>query len=269
MEAPSGLGQPIATNRNARVAHIRKFVCQPPERGQTLRLLEIADPPTTLGEWPRVACVDNAATAEDVDSLLKEHASTMGCEVIANLVWTSSEALVVCSKRLKCRPDPVDGGAMADPSVMAQAETLGITGSQQGVIIQLQRALEANTRLYMSGHQTQMAERSSAAREQRELTALMGSLLKDSWSAAHAANMELDRQRERQRKELDQAALMVREATATEAADEESGARADLIRMVGSALTQALPFIVSAVGKMMTEQPPSMAANAPPAASAE
>lgn len=262
-ESSSGLGAPNATNRNARLAHIRKFVCSPPERGHTLRLLEVADPPTTLGEWPKTSCVDNAATAADVDALVRDHANTMGYEIQANLVWTSETGLVVVSKRLRCKPDPVDAASL-DPSLMAQSETLGITGSAQGWMIQQQRALEAHARLYMSGHQTQLAQASAQARDARELAGLLGSLLKDSWAAAHAANVQLDLQRAQQRKELDQAAKLVREATDAAAGDEESSQRAELMEMIGGALSKALPFIVQHVGKMMTEPAPANT-NATPA----
>ncbi len=160
-----GLGAPIGVNRNARVAHIRKFVCVPPARGQTLRLVAVEDPPTVLGEWPRAACEDNGVTAEEVDARLREHADATGQETQANLTWCSAENHVVCSKRLKCKPESSPESPL-DPAYMAQAEALGIDGTNKGNAIQLSRALEGQIRLFMSDAQTQRAEARAMQRQQ-------------------------------------------------------------------------------------------------------
>ena len=268
MSMDSGLGAPIGVNRNARVAHIRKFVCVPPERGHTLRLVAVEDPPTVLGEWPRAACEDNGPTADDVDARLRDHSNTTGQETIANLTWCAENNMVVCSKRLKCRPDSAPESTM-DPAMMAQAEALGIDGTNRGNAIQLSRALEGQIRLFMSDAQTRRAEDRARERQNIELFQTMGAMVRDSWTAAHQANAEADRLRIQQRHELDKAALAIREATNSDADTEESGARAELIRMVGGALTQALPFIVSAVGKMVTEGAAKAAAIPPTEVAAE
>jgi hypothetical protein len=246
MEAAS-IGPVPGAGRNARVSHIRKFVCSPAnERCAVLRLVAVEDPPTTLGEWPRVACEDNGSTAEDVDALLREHTQTAGREVIANLVWQSHEGHVVYTKRLRCVPD-----ATQDPGSMAQAEAAGLDGSRRADDMQRQREHEAAMRCYFSAHQTQSAQAIALMREQRELVVALGGMLREQYIATHQANVAQDRLREERRRELDEAAIQLREATDVEAGAEESGARAQLIRMVGDALTQALPLIVNAAGAMM------------------
>jgi hypothetical protein len=231
-----------STNRNARVAHIRKFVCVPPERGEVLRLVTLESSPTVLGEWPKVACVDNSSTPEDVDALLRDHAQAIESELQANLVWQTAEGLVCCSKRLKCRPDLQPG----DPSQIAQAEALGIVGTQQGWIIQSQREREVMMRSYFSAHQIQINQYNA-------MVQTLGQLANESMVNAHRANLELDKLRAQQRHELDRVALLLRDATGSE--DGETDARAQLITQIGGALTQALPFIVQQLGKLLTEPP--------------
>lgn len=254
MEEAQGIGAPIGANRNARVAHIRKFVCAPPERGAVLRLIAVDDPPTVLAEWPRAACIDNGSTATDVDGLLREHATTCGVVTIANLTWISTEGHIVCTKRLKCAPDAAEGGEM-NMGDAAAMNALGINSTREGGILQMQRGLEASMRMYHAAHQTQIAQGSAQAREARELCSTLGSLLKDSWTAAHQAHLELDKLRASQRAELDRAAVMVRDATESAAGDEESEASAEFIRTIGSAIGQAMPFIVAQVAKKFAEVP--------------
>lgn len=263
----TGIGAPIGTQRNARVAHIRKFVCVPPERGHTLRLVAVEDPPVVLGEWPKVACVDNGSTADDVDALLRDHATTTGTEVIANLAWQSVEGLVVMTKRLKCKPEP---SADTDPAAMAQAEAAGLDGSRRADQVQLQREREAFIRSYFSAHQTQNAQYIQLAKEQRELITTLAGCLREQYSHTHQANLAIDKQRAELRRALDEAASEIREAEASADDGGEGGARKELIEMVGKALGQALPFIVQAVGKMMAEAPAANAnATAPHASAAE
>ena len=264
MDSTGTLGAPVGTQRNARLVHIRKFACNPPDRGHTLRLVAVEDPPTVLGEWPRIACQDNASTAEDVDSLLREHANAgEGAELVANLTWQAEDGLVVMTKRLRVKPERNE-----DPASMAQAEAAGLDGSRRANEIQLQREREAFVRSYFSAHQTQNAQYIALLREQRELVTTLTTALRDQYSHTHAAHLALDKQRAEQRRALDDAAEQIRNNV--DATAEESGARADLIKMVGGALTQALPFIVQSVGKMLTEQPANAnAAAIPPAAAAE
>lgn len=262
---PTGLGAPIGSNRNARVAHIRKFVCVPPERGHVLRLVAIDDPPTVLGEWPRVQCADNGITAEEVDAFLREHANATGERVTANLTWCAENHLVVTTKRLKCEPEANSESALVDPSDKARMEALGLDGSNKGNAVQLSRALEGQIRLFMNDAQTRRAEDRAQARVNIELVQTMGAIAREGWAAAHAANIEADKLRQQQRRELDQAALAVRESVDSES--EESGARAELIKMVTGAFVQALPLIVNGVSKMLAEN--SNAAAPPPAAAAE
>lgn len=257
----TALGGPAnPSNRNARVAHIRKFVCVPPDRGAMLRLVTLEAQPTVLGEWPRTACQDNGTVAEDVDAMLREHANAVAAELSgelqANLIWQGEDGTIVCSKRLKCRAEIT----MGDPASIAQAEALGIVGTQQGWMLQSQREREVMMRSYFSAHQVQI-------NQYNVLVQTLGNIANEQMLNAHRAQLELDRLRAQQRRELDGYAMQVREAGGADSA--ESGARAELINMVGNALTQALPFIVQHVGKMMTDAPANANTAPAPAAAAE
>jgi len=267
MSSTDGLGAPIGVNRNARVAHIRKFVCVPPDRGHTLRLIAIEDPATVLGEWPRAQCEDNGVTAEDVDARLRDHANTVNAETAANLTWCAENHLVVCSKRLKCKPDSPIDSAM-DPASAAQAEAWGVNGSVKGEALQLGRALEGHIRLYMTDAQTRRAEDRARDKMQIELIQTLGTMVREGWTAAHQANAEADRLRMQQRRELDAAALQLREALPE--GDPENEARGELINQVGAALTQAFPFILQHVVKALAQVPDNANATPlPPASAAE
>ena len=239
---PTTLGP---TNRNARVAHIRKFVCVPPPRGHTLRLVTCEDPATVLGEWLREGCEDNGSTPEDVDQRLREHADTIQAEVVANLVWQTETGLVVVTKRLKCKAD-IDPAGM-DPAQAAQAEALGIVGTKEGWFIQAQRHQEAMMRSYFSAHQTQIGQGNA-------LISILGGMLNEAQMNAHRAHLELDKLRAQQRLELDKMYEQLRESEPdnSNADDPEGGARADLLRQLGGALTQALPFVIAQVAKQIS-----------------
>jgi hypothetical protein len=260
--------QPIATGRNARVGQIRKFVCVPPERGQVLRLVTIEDHPAVLGEWPRLACVDNGHTADDVDMLLREHANTIGQEAMATLAWTAEGGFIVCQKRLRCRPDASQDGPM-DPAWVAQAEALGINGTREGRELQSQRATEAMIRLYMSGHQQLAVERNQLNRHSLEMVSMLGGLLKESWAANHAAQLELDRVRAAQRLELDKWADELRareespESIAKAAQNEVIEMAVDLLKPVAPVLAQALlqKFVINdGAAPVVQSAPPPAAA---------
>lgn len=250
---PTTLGP---TNRNARVAHIRKFVCVPPARGHVLRLVTCEDPATVLGEWLRDACEDNGATPEDVDQRLREHADTAQAEVMANLVWQTESGLVVVTKRLKCKAE-IDPAGM-DPAQAAQAEALGIVGSTQGWFVQAQRHQEAMMRSYFSAHQTQIGQGNA-------LISILGSMLNESQQNAHRAHLELDKLRAEQRTQLDRMYDQLRDVEADNSntsGDSEGDARADLLKQLGGMLTQAIPFVIQQVAAQIAAPP----AVVPPAA---
>lgn len=250
----------VSPTRNARVAHIRKFCCVPPERGALLRLLTCEDPPMTLGEWLRDQCADNASVPEDVDMRLREHASTTGVETNANLVWQSGEGGVVASKRLRCRPDS-DPMAGTDAASM---EALGIVGTEQGKALQYQRHHEAMMRLWME--QFRLLSQQQTQQNQMLLHHTM-----ESHRAAHQAHLELDKLRAQQRRELDQVAIAMREQIANDngGADPEKAARADFIRQVSGALLQAAPALIEMIADryLAGDEEPAAAAPAPPKAS--
>jgi hypothetical protein len=212
----------------------------------------------------RGQCDDNGVTAEDVDARLRDHADTTGRDTEANLTWCAENSTVVCNKRLRCKPNNAAESTL-DPSMLAQAEALGIDGTNKGNAIQLSRALEGQLRLFMADAQTRRAEDRARERLQMEREQMYGTMIKDAWTAAHQANLENDKLRHQQRRELDQAALQLREAVETDGAgDDETEAKTEMIKMVTGALAQALPFIVAQVQKMMVEAPPPANTNGAP-----
>jgi len=238
------------SNRNQRLIHVRKFACNPPTRGHTLRLVTIEEPPMVLGEWDRVACADNGATAEDIDGRLREHADTAGQPIGATLSWNAEDGQLLQSKRLNCKPalDPT-----LDPAEAAKMEALGINGTELGKRIQDQRHHEAMVRSYFSAHQTQVAQQQQMYREttqqQHQMISLLGSLLKDSYNSNHTAQIELDKLRMEQRVQLDR--LFERIRTSDDGGDPESKVRGEFMAEAGKAVIQLLPFIIEKVGEML------------------
>lgn len=248
----------VSSPRNARVAHIRKFCCLPPERGAVLRLLTCEDPPMTLGEWLREQCADNGGIPEDVDMRLREHASTTGVETLANLVWQSGEGGVIASKRLRCRPDS-DPMAGTDS---AQLEALGIVGTEQGKALQVQRHHEAMMRGWWE--QFRLLSQQQTLQNQMLLQHLM-----EAHRATHAAHMELDKLRAAQRRELDQYALAMRQSADNDnGGDPEKTARAEFIRQVTGALIQAAPTLIELIATQLAgddgDDPPAPQPAQPP-----
>ncbi len=263
----SGLGSPIGIgkNGNARIGHIRRFACNPPERGHVLRLMTIEEHTSTLGEWRREQCVDNSATADAIELSMREHAETMGIEVTGQLSWLDSGQLVVCSKRLKYRPEAVEG-------LTAEADAMGITGTLQGASIQAQRLIEFMFRTLMGNLQglqaesrSMMVQQRETAREHRETMQMLATMVQQSWQTQHQGAVQMDKLRAVQRGELDQMYLKLRElaADAESSDDPEVKAKADFYKHVGSAMEVALPFLAQVV---MTKMGISMDGEAPAAA---
>ncbi len=279
-------------NHNHRVGHIRRACCNPPDRGQILKLVTVEESPITLGEWTRIACQDNAATALLIDQLLQEHADVTGEQIAANLVWTQQDGVTVTTKRLRCKPESAqDVELIGDPNAPASAEAMGIDGTTKGQIIQRQREHEYAMRSYFSAHQTQIAQGTAmfrehrewatdAIRETRELAVTLGSLLKDSWQANHSSQVELDKLRQAQRIEMDRMHLALRESAneldEAEAEAEASSkatpqdAKSQLYAQVGKALEVAMPFVVQAAmaqfaGRLGGGMPQAEATPEPPA----
>lgn len=247
MQAVTGI-----TSHNARLAHIRKFVMVPPARGAVLRLVTCEEPPCVIGEWTREECVDNSATAVAVDEALREHTQTVQEHTTANLAWSSGEGHVVAGKRLKCGYEP-EG---MDPALAAQAEALGINGTQQGVMMHQQTVLERQLRLYMAGHQ-------SNQQVALGLVNTLGSMLQQSYAAQHKLHVELDAARAKQRTELDEMIEQLRDAEGGPTSP-EAEAKAELVVQAGEALKQVLPLVLNGVMMKLLGIPPGALGNAPP-----
>lgn len=241
----------MITSHNRRLAHVRKFVCNPPTRGDTLRMATVEERPTVLGCWSRMECEDNGSTAEVVDGALQEHANTVQDEVQATLVWTDEGGGIVSSKRLRCRYAPQSD----DPNEPVMSEALGLNGSQQGTLLQTQRALEGHTRLYLSAHQTQIGMFQGLVRDlfaqQRDLIAMH-----------HKAQMELDAQRAKARRDME---AMYEQIIPSD--DPERDSKVALIEQIAEPLGRALPMLLTAaMQQLMASNPQPANGNAPPAA---
>lgn len=245
--------QPVArlTSHNARLAHIRKFVMVPPERGRMLRLVTCEEPPAVIGEWTREQCADNATTPVDVDELLREHTQTMQSETIATLAWQSAENTVVTSKRLKCAYE----AEVLDPSLAAQTEALGINGTAQGATMQTQVALERLVRLFMTGSQANQ-------QTQLGLISSLGGMVQSSWAENRKLQAELDSARAKQRSEIDQLVEALRDVGG-EAPDPEKEVKAEILSELGGQLAKVLPHLVVHFLQQRAQQPSNT--NAQPA----
>lgn len=247
----------LITSHNRRLAHVRRFTCNPPARGVELRLVTCEDPPQALGSWTREECDANGSTAELVDATLQDHAQTLQEEVTATLAWTAKDGSIVISKRLRCRYAPDE--ASGDPQDAVRSEALGITGTQAGTLLQTQRAMEASLRMYISAHQTQIGTMQALVHElftqQRELLALH-----------HRTNLELDNQRHKQRAQLDALYDRLLDAeTANDSGDPEKDAKAALIEQISEPLAKALPLLIgAAVQQFMAPKQASAPAVATP-----
>lgn len=241
--------------RNARLAHLRKFVCVPPERGHTLRLITCEDPPLVIGEWQRAACQDQLSAAEEIDTRLREHAQTQQLEVHANLVWQTDENAIVVSKRLRCRPEQ---DAPIDP---AQAEALGVLGTEQSDRVLRARHHEGMMRMWFQAfrehQQLQLEDRRDLQRQmgevQRqsfEMNRLLAKMLEEQTKVSHAAHLDLDKLRAQQRRELDQTAERVRDMLDKKPdEDPEKSARGRFIDQVTQIFVSAAPTVVEVLAE--------------------
>lgn len=224
------------TSHNARIGHIRKFVCAPPERGHVLKLVSIEEPPCVLGEWSRSACVDNGSSAVDVDARLTEHTQTIQEDLKFTLTWLAEDGTLIQTKRLACRYVPEVGG----DDFAAQSEALGIIGTERGLVVQMQRHTEAMTRTYLSAHQTQVQMLGTLVRD-------LGGMVNAAHTASHTAHAELDKQRLLHRKEIE---LIADQAIPAEV---EGDAREEMMKQVVPMVMQALPLIMKGAMTMVSQ----------------
>jgi len=220
-------------SHNARLAHIRKFVMVPPQRGHTLRLVTIEEPPCVIGEWTREQCVDNGATALDVDSTLREHAQTMQTETTANLVWQDEAHQLVVHKRLKCAYEAEN----LDPSAAATMEALGINGTAAGNLQHAQTINERVLRLLLTSLHT--SHQSNVSQNATLLASLQAS-----WSENRKIQAELDAARAKQRAEIDLYVDALRDAEGGEPVDPEKQARAEVLAEMGAEISKVLPHVL-------------------------
>lgn len=248
------------TSHNARIGHIRKFVMVPPERGHTLALVSIEDPPCRLGEWTRVECAENGSRAIDIDGLVDEHTRALTADCSFTLAWIDEQKQLVTSKRLNVRYR-----SETDDETTQKFEALGIVGTQQGALMQHQRLYEALTKTYLSAHQTQVAmanERENRAWQAQERQAMLfekilgtlGNQLIETHKLNHAAHIEQDKQRIVFRREIEDI---------TDRAMSDAGGDSGLLEKALPLLQQAIPALVQ--GFMGAMQAKAAAAAPPPA----
>jgi len=248
------------TSHSARINQIRKFVMEPPKRGVALRLLTAEDPPQTLGEWAREEASGNGALPQEINGLLVDHCTTVQRHTEAVLAWQAGEASgpVVSSKRLRVRYEP------EDVEDFAEAEALGITGTSQGQVMQMQRHHEVMARSYMTAHQAQLGTA-------LQLVQTMGNQLNEAYQRLGEMSRELDRRVESQRLDLldraeAEADQVVNAAQPEPTAESETdAAKAEIVRTVNQAVQGVLPMIVSGVmTKLFASMQSAPAPQAPP-----
>lgn len=234
--------QPVThiTSHNARIGHLRKFVAVPPDRGSVLRLVSIEEPPATLGEWMRAACVDNGSIAEDVNGLMVDHVQTLQEDVKFTLVWMDDTGgQVVTHKRFAVRyRQELDEAA---------SQASDILGTERGILSQMQRHSEAMTRMYLAAHQTQVQMLGTLVRD-------LGGQLNHAHSETHRFAIEVDKQRVIHRREIEQLA----DQAVPE--DVESSARAGMIETLTKAFETALPTLLQGGMAILAQkliQPPA------------
>lgn len=235
-------------NRNARIVHIRKFVCDPPKGAHTLRLVTIEEPPMLLGQWLEETCRDNASIPEDVDGRLREHGEEISGPVGATLSWSDANGVNLGSKRLNWKPVDVS----LDPSEQARNEALGINGTELGREVQRQRHYEAMIRSYFAAHQAQIAQTNANHREtvgqQMDMIRLLGGLLTDSYRTNHDAQIQLDKLRMEQRSQLDRASERVQEMAEKlrleNPTDPEATVKAEFMKDAGKMVIELVPFFM-------------------------
>jgi hypothetical protein len=226
MPAPTQITS-VLNSHNARIAHIRKFCAIPPERGHTLRIITIEDPPQCLGEWSRGVAQDSASVPADVELSLQEHAKAQRAQVRATLAWLDEDGGLVVSKRLTVPYQP-------DASDEATETAAALDGSERQGLVQQQTLLDKHARMYINAHQTQVAQLTGLVRD-------LGTMLAESHKQAHIAHLELDKQRLAYRKELER---MVDAELPPGGEDDE---RAAMVQQIAGGLGQALPFLLQGV----------------------
>lgn len=216
---------------NARTAQIKKFCALPPARGTALRLVTAEENSQALGEWTREECLGSGSTVPlQVDSVLQDHCETMARPIVALLGWCGDNGASITTKTLRARP------ANDDLTQAAQ----GIDGSQTGQVVQMQRHMEYNARLFFQNHVSQIDRAQAEADRYRERCIALEARI----DALLAQNRDL---------------LLERITSTIESAEAQAPltdeARAKLLTEVSGMLGKAWPLVVLAVQRHM-QQPP-------------
>jgi hypothetical protein len=141
------------TQANSRIANIKRFLAKPAEGAVLLKLFvnvkNAAGDPTLLHERSAIGLTPDMATAEDIDSFIKDEIEAKDQhELEFALVWVNAEARHIGQRNIKARRPAVD--------YMNQQSSQVFNGSADSLVIQAQRLLEAERRISVSERQTVM-----------------------------------------------------------------------------------------------------------------
>lgn len=225
-------GETFATLRpspNARTAQIRKFCANPPKHAETLRLVTFdqdTGQPHVLCTYTVDQCRNNGQVCLDVDGYLQEHCETEGRPITATLAWYSVENKALSTKKLRTRPKGED----------PELATLGIDGTPNGLVTQVQRHHEHMMRSYLGAHQFQLENAFESY--QKAVTEL---------AQLRAEHDTLRREYFGVLREIAESAGQA-EASATPLTDE---ARAEVLRSIAAQVQFAGPLAMAAIAKHM------------------
>lgn len=187
--------EPMAnvSGHHQRANAIRKFIAKPPARGQRLRLAVLdADGVSgqVLGEWLRSEAEGSCSgpLSHDISEKVQEHSNVMKRGIGALLAWLPDEGeRTVTTKTLRARP-------VLDGEDEEENMSLGIDGSGNGQVIQMQRHMEAMARSYFTAHQAQINTANQLAIASMERVVELqrqNDELTDKYANAIFANMQL------------------------------------------------------------------------------
>ncbi len=171
----NGVGHIGSTSHNNRVIQLKKFVSVPPHGGKHLRLVVTGESGETLGAWTREECEGHPEIAEEASLALEAHCDAVQRDVEAVLGWERDNMAPV-TKRLRARCSTTSVvPSIPDLNDTAAAVGAITEGTMAGVVVQLLRKDELNTRTYLQGFMYQLKQSAGDLEQAREANNLLQS----------------------------------------------------------------------------------------------
>jgi len=170
----NGVGHIGSTSHNNRVIQLKKFVSVPPYGGKNLRLVVTGESGETLGAWTREECEGHPEIAEEASLALEAHCDAVQRDVEAVLGW-ERDSMPPVTKRLKARCGTSVIPSIPDLNDTAAAVGAITEGTMAGVVVQLLRKDELNTRTYLQGFMYQLKQSAGDLEQAREANNLLQS----------------------------------------------------------------------------------------------